>query len=208
MSKLLRISVVVGLCLFGFAGVVAAQTTNWNQANHGVCADLHSATPGLFGLCIAFCEAHGCEPDFTAADPFANCKPSDPTLLNLYNNLKQPADPDMPCVVIEGGCPCFTQEQVDAIPTPYDQCIIDFDLGSGGTELTTNIIHVQGTGAQATLGENSYSCAFGNGLVDPPIFVSFQTNLSQAEACRQIIVNTITANAGQCELLCDPVCQP
>jgi hypothetical protein len=211
MSKLFRMSVVTTLCLIGFASVATAQNINWNQANHGICGDLTSATPGLFGLCVAFCEAHGCEPDLTAMDPFADCKPSDPKLLDLYNGLKQPADPDMPCVVVEpeGGCPCFTQEQVDAIPTPYAQCAIDSDLGIlNPAELYTNIIDVLGSGAGTAIGDSYSTCGYFNGFVDPPISVSLQTNAAQAQECRQIIVNTITTNADQCELLSDPVCEP
>ena len=203
MSKLLRRSVLAGVCLTLFAGFAMAQAPNWNNANDGICDPLLGGTPGLYGLCVAFCEAHNCVPDYTAADPFADCGPSDFHLLNLYTDRQQPGDPDMPCVNFVGGCPCFTQEEIDAIPTPYSQCTIDYDFGIG---LGTTIVHDLDNTAQALLSGIESNCSYRNGLVDPPIFRFFQINPTQAEDCREIVVNTIQANIGQCELLCDPTC--
>jgi hypothetical protein len=203
MSYALRTSVVFGLCLIVSAAVAAAQAPDWSRANEGICDPVQGATPGLYGLCLAFCEAHTCVPDWTALDPFADCLPSDFHLLALYTQRQQPGDPDMPCVNFTGGCPCFTQEDIDAIPTPYDQCVIDYDFGLG---LTTNILHVQGTGAEVSVNGIESRCYYGNGLVDPPIFIGQQINPTEAEDCREILVNTIQADPGQCELLCDPVC--
>lgn len=206
MHRMLRTGVPVGLCLFACIGLASA------QANHGACQGLETAAPGLYGLCIAVCEAHGCEPDFNQLDPFAGCSPSDPTLVDRYEALRGSADPPLPCVVEEGGCPCFTQEMVDAIPTPYSQCIIDYQFQPGSDYFSTNIFHgIQAPGemriaAQATVGPFDGSCAYGDNFVDPEIFIFLQTNLTQAQECRQIVVNTINANIDQCELLCDPVC--
>ena len=182
-------------------------------ANEGVCNPLLGRTPALYGLCVAFCEAQQCDPDEGALDPFADCPPASPRLLELYNHFKQADDPAMPCVQSGGGgdsCPCFTQEQVDAIPTPYLQCIVDFSFG--GNEEHTNIIYAEGgqqlAGAGAVLGQFSDSCVYHNSLVDPPIFFSLEVTQGQAEACRQLVVNTIEANEDQCQLLCDPVCEP
>jgi hypothetical protein len=90
------------------AGVITAQTRDAETpANEGVCDDLVYATPGLYGLCVAFCEAQDCEPDFTVADPFENCTPSSPKLLDIYNRKKTVTDPEMPCVQ-PTACPCWT----------------------------------------------------------------------------------------------------
>jgi len=147
-------SMTIGLMVLMTMGVAMA-----TPANNGVCDELVDATPGLYGLCVAFCEAHECEADFTAGDPWADCKPSDPKLLEIYDKLKDPGDPEMPCIIADSSCPCFTQAMVDAIPTPYSQCIIDYCFGCpdqsnndpATDELTTNILFVQGTGVQATL---------------------------------------------------------
>ena len=185
-----------------------AVTPARSSQNAGVCDGLIGATPSLYGLCIAFCEAQDCVPDYTVADPFGHCTPASARLLDLYNQRKQPTDPPMPCVQVSSACPCFDAEDVAAIPTPYDQCIVDFSFG--GNELTTNIIfntETNGTGAEQTIGPFSSFCSFGNGLVDPPIFVSLETTPEQAQACRQLLVDRIEADEGQCELLCDPVCE-
>jgi hypothetical protein len=44
-------------------------------------------------------------------DPFTNCKPSNPNLLEAYNRKKQPSDPAMPCIN-ELGCPCWSLEEL------------------------------------------------------------------------------------------------
>jgi len=83
-------------------------------ANEGVCDVLINATPGLYGLCIAFCEAQDCEYNLDAEDPFENCRPSNPRILEVYNRKKQATDPDMPC--IQEPCPCWSQEELEALP--------------------------------------------------------------------------------------------
>ena len=102
-----------------FTGVaVWAQGTPDGEtpANEGVCDDLMWATPGLYGLCVAFCEAQDCEPDFAVADPFENCNPSNEKLLEIYDRKKQPGDRDMPCV--QDPCPCWSADEINSIP--YD----------------------------------------------------------------------------------------
>ena len=47
----------------------------------GICRDLKYATPGLYGLCVAFCEARQCRPDFSLDNPFEDCRPSSARLL-------------------------------------------------------------------------------------------------------------------------------
>jgi hypothetical protein len=191
--------------------LVLATMPAW-AANEGVCNALIGETPALYGLCVAFCEAQQCDPDEGAADPFADCPPASPQLLDLYNARKQAGDPDMPCVQSGGGgesCPCFTQAQSDAIPTPYSQCLIDWEFG---TEQYTNIIYMENgqqlAGVGVTESEFGSSCVYHNSLADPPIFFSLATNAGQATACHQIIENTIAANSDECQLLCDPVCPP
>ena len=58
-------------------------------ANEGVCDELMGGTPGLYGLCVGFCEAQDCEATFneTTGDVTfdASCKPSSTRLLANYN---------------------------------------------------------------------------------------------------------------------------
>lgn len=122
---------VVSAVFLGVASHSAAQVL---PANEGVCDELMWATPGLFGLCVAFCEAQDCEPDFSQADPFENCKPSSPKLLDLYDKKRQPGDPVMPCIAPAPNCPCWTQAELDGLrfPTASDssaECLKDLIAG-------------------------------------------------------------------------------
>ena len=50
------LTMLVGLT--GFTGSVMANTPDGETpANEGVCDNLMGATPGLYGLCVAYCEA-------------------------------------------------------------------------------------------------------------------------------------------------------
>ena len=101
--------------------VVSAQTPDGPPPpNEGVCDELIGYTPGLYGLCVAFCEAQDCEATFDPAtgnmtfDP--SCRPSNPKILEKYNRRMNPGDPMMPCVnVAESECPCWTEAELDAI---------------------------------------------------------------------------------------------
>ena len=103
-------SVVV---LAAFFGVGLAQTSDGETpAEEGVCDILQGGTPGLYGLCVAFCEAHDCEPDPSSLDPLADCKPASLKILAAYDNKKQEGvDPNMPCTET---C-CFSQAEADAV---------------------------------------------------------------------------------------------
>jgi hypothetical protein len=86
-------------------------------ANEHVCDELQSATPGLYGLCVAFCEAQDVEVFETDGLDLLKHDPANPKLLDVYNKKKQEGDPDMPCVKIEDpnlpDCPCWSQEELD-----------------------------------------------------------------------------------------------
>jgi hypothetical protein len=89
-------------------------------AEESICDDLKHGTPGLFGLCIAFCEAHDCEPDFSLEDPFSVCKKSDRKILDKYRRKMRDGDPDMPCLPNPNGpgnggetlCPCWSEDDL------------------------------------------------------------------------------------------------
>ncbi len=99
-------------------------------ANEDVCDELIESTPGLYGLCVAFCEAQDCEATFdpdsgeVTFDP--DCKPSSAKLLANYNKRMAPDDPSMPCVnVVLGGCPCWTEDELDLVAdAPSPMCFL------------------------------------------------------------------------------------
>lgn len=94
-----------------FQSVFAQASGGDTPANEGVCDDLHGGTPGLYGLCVAFCEAQDCEPDFDAEDPFEECTFGAQRVLDNYNKKKKDGDPDMPCIQ-QAECSCWTSEML------------------------------------------------------------------------------------------------
>jgi hypothetical protein len=92
-------------------------------AEESVCDPLADATPGLYGLCVAYCEAHDADLISLYGDPNELNIPNQRILAN-YNRKKTESDPAMPCVLQEGGeepleaCPCWTAEQLEEMMPP------------------------------------------------------------------------------------------
>ena len=192
-----------------FCCLVLAPGVALAAPNGGVCDGLQSATAGLYGLCLAFCEAQNCAPDITQPDPFAGCTPSSERILELYNQLKTPNDPDMPCVEQESVCPCFSASDLEAIPTPYVQCLIDYDPGSEGGPLVTNVFNAVDpdlTGAQVSVSEERSFCVYCDPNVVPTTCVAPALDYATGLACQQMLEDFIRANQDQCLRLCDPTC--
>jgi hypothetical protein len=114
-----------------------------------VCDPLIGLTPGLFGLCLAFCEAQDCEATLdeatgeTVFDPI--CEQSSPKILDDYNRLRTPTDPVLPCLtVVAAECPCWNEEELDTIADGETQAcglrsdgafrLIGFDAATGRNE--------------------------------------------------------------------------
>lgn len=103
-SKLASLFFMAGLVVS--APVIAETPDGTTPANEGVCDGLKmNATPALYGLCVAYCEAQ--DLDITDKDP-PNTK-----ILQNYRNRMQPGDPDMPCVKVP--CPCWTDAELASI---------------------------------------------------------------------------------------------
>jgi hypothetical protein len=121
------------LLLFGLSVLAAssayAQGTPDGETpvNEGVCDELLGATPGLYGLCVGFCEAQDCvtildeATDEVTFDP--SCNPSSPWLLKNYNKRATPGDPSMPCINTKATeCPCWTEEELDGLSIYRQHC--------------------------------------------------------------------------------------
>jgi hypothetical protein len=81
--------------------------------NENVCEFLSGGSPGLYGLCTAFCQNHDNDYSSLSAldqvDAIAQDTPSSRILAN-YNKKMQPGDPTMPCLVpdvVPDECPCW-----------------------------------------------------------------------------------------------------
>ena len=108
------------------APVAFAQTPDGaTPANEGVCDVLQvdGVTKGLYGLCVAFCEAQ----DFASVSgPMTEEDlekimdvPNSGNILANYNKKKERAnnvnDPDMPCIKVEEPCPCWAADELATI---------------------------------------------------------------------------------------------
>ena len=98
------------MALGSISGTATAMTPDGETpANEGVCDTLQGGTPGLYGLCVAYCEAQ--DLDIVGDKETPNNK-----ILANYNKKKLATDPDMPCIQVP--CPCWTQDELDAVTTP------------------------------------------------------------------------------------------
>ena len=98
-------SCCLAFCLLAICGTPAV------SGEHGSCEDVRYATPGLYGLCIAYCEALDCDDESFRA---ASCRPPRESVLKNYNKKKEVTDPEMPCIADLGDaeCPCFTADDL------------------------------------------------------------------------------------------------
>lgn len=84
-----------------------------------ICDPLKNATPGLYGLCNAFCVA---QPSHGLGT--LDLSKSQTRILKAYNKKKTSDDPDMPCFQ---GCPCFSVEEAEFVAThPYFYNCVDY----------------------------------------------------------------------------------
>jgi hypothetical protein len=114
-------------------GVSLAQTPDGAApANEGVC-DLLKAdgvTKGLYGLCVAFCEAQDMDFWGELTDPPRG------RLLELYEKKRGVEDPNMPCIA-QNTCPCWTADEVS----------LDFVAGREGLLFVDNYAGTVDSGA-------------------------------------------------------------
>jgi hypothetical protein len=102
---------------------VASTPDGQTPANEGVCDELMAdgTTKGLYGLCVAFCEAQDFSDENLFISPedliaLESSPPPGSRILANYNKRRADSDPEMPCIqVVEGPCPCFNAATVAAI---------------------------------------------------------------------------------------------
>jgi hypothetical protein len=152
---LLTTIIIVGLLVAGSPAL--AQTPDGETPfNEGICDSLIGGTPGLYGLCVGFCESQDCEATIDADGNLsmgANCKTASRKLLTNYNKKAQAGDPPMPCINVEvDECPCWTPEELASAN----------DLGSFITNCGTTSTKDGGTGAAISFEYYTDYCS-GNG---------------------------------------------
>ena len=140
MRKLI-IEAVLILVLAVFSMNLWAQTPDGlTPAEEGICNFLKTdrVTKRLYGLCVAFCEAHDAPADVTTMTE-EDLKKSDPaslTLFDLYERKRGEYGPELPCVNYDGTCPVWTQAELDRIGTLGGAPLYDYKYEySDGSEI-------------------------------------------------------------------------
>jgi hypothetical protein len=192
MKKLYTIGCKI-IVLLMFAFPVAAETPDGQTpAEETVCDPLRGdgVTKGLYGLCVAFCEAQDVT-DITTQltledlDALSIEAPSGRILAN-YNRKKSESDPGMPCILEQEPCPCFTKQELQSIDG-YDSDGLSMDkfeywtwsigtyliskMEESNTGTTGDKIHAE---TLTTSHSKSY-CFYTNNQTTPPVYRALKT---------------------------------
>lgn len=147
----------------------AATADGETPANEGACDVLKtSATPGLYGLCVAYCEAQ--DLDIIGDKETPNNK-----ILANYNKKKQVGDPDMPCLKVP--CPCWTDAELARITTSGGSL-------SCGKTATTALIRNSSPIQFASTDVSLLNCRFTDTSISPVISRRFSgIDPTAAQSC-------------------------
>lgn len=105
--------ILVSLSAFNFANANDEET----PAVEAVCDILIGGTPGLYGLCVAYCEAQDGEIDLTSDEAIMNLSAPNRKILTNYDRKMHEGDPKMPCVNYQSSCPGWSPAELDDIGT-------------------------------------------------------------------------------------------
>jgi len=125
--RTLLILVAVTFAIIGSVPASAQTPDGQTPAEETVCDVLIGATPGLYGLCVAYCEAHDADFLWPGGDP-AELDVPNRMILQNYNDKKADFDPPMPCVQEAEGesCACWTADQLSTVFAPGMNIDINF----------------------------------------------------------------------------------
>lgn len=155
------------------APVIAETPDGTTPANEGVCDGLKTnATPGLYGLCVAYCEAQDLD---IVGDKET---PNDKILAN-YNKKKQAGDPEMPCRKVP--CPCWENTTLAPITSRAGSGDVLSCVSSATTAQIRNTTNLQF--ATADIGRQPPICRYTDTTVTPRISVRFDLNAAEAQSC-------------------------
>lgn len=171
-----------------------------------VCDALNAdgVTPGLFGLCNAYCEAKDCD-EYPEGEEPRSCN----RLLANYERRAGDSDPVMPCLADPGPtCPCWTPGEFadggDVLSADTSFCIddgpdpifvgVDRVVYDDGTDMIT---FTAGEGGHPDF-FNQDGCEYVNTLTDK--MVQLLTDEDETAVCRADVDALIAADFG---LPCD-----
>ncbi len=127
-------------------------------AEESVCGPLVGGTPGLYGLCVAYCEAQDLDGyDFNNPETHKKAAPNRKILEN-YRKKMDADDPDMPC--LGGTCPCWEESYLLVVTAENVQAGSCGENQFQTTIRTTEAIPgVEGGFSVLDLGAGGFFCA-------------------------------------------------
>jgi len=162
--------------LAGISGSVMASTPDGETpANETICDGLKAdgITKGLYGLCVAYCEAQD-------LDIAGDKDPPNSKILGNYRKKMNAGDPDMPCVAAP--CPCWTAPEIQAIA----------DSGTAICASTSSIAQIRNADTFAQIDTGRPLCRY----VDRPSTtqrLNADFPADEASSCYSIVIDACTA---------------
>lgn len=185
----IHIAILGSVLIFGWAtmsapAVASGTPDGTTPANEGVCDGLKTnATPGLYGLCVAYCEAQDLD-SFDKGPP--NVK-----ILENYNKKKQAGDPDMPCVKVP--CPCWSDAELASISADGAAAAC-LSANSNKLQIIDNTPKTHFAEADTSLDNNNMGrCRYIDLNVTPPTVRSFSISPTEAQACYDAVSAACTS---------------
>lgn len=180
-SMLAGLSLIAGLV--AVTPAVAETPDGTTPANEGVCDVLKTnATPGLYGLCVAYCEAQ--DLDVVGDKETPNNK-----ILANYRKKMQAGDPDMPCIRVP--CPCWSDAELAAITSRAGSGDALSCVSTTTTTQIRNNTHLQF--ATADIGRQPPLCRYTDTTVSPLISRRFDISAAEAQSCYDQVRAACTA---------------
>jgi hypothetical protein len=192
-----RTTILASLLLLLLATAASAET----PAQETICDPLIDATPGLYGLCVAYCEAQDCDEESFVS---GQCSQPNPVILGNYDKKKQPEDPEMPCLPMATPCPCFTDDDLRALEVT--RCFDNYRdtarvTGIGGSNTACRVGALGGDQALLGAGVDYGVCRLLNFSDSCDIIDFIQTHdlfEDEANACRDLILDEAAARGVVC----------
>ena len=160
------------------APAMATTPDGETPANEGVCDVLQGGTPGLYGLCVAYCEAQ--DLDLVGDKEVPNTK-----ILANYRKKMRAGDPDMPCIQVP--CPCWNADQLANVGS----------MATPTCNVSTSVAQVRllqpGVSQQATADLSANICRFVDTTTVPVTSLRFSITPEEAQSCYNQIVDKCTA---------------
>lgn len=174
------------LTAFGFIWFVALATISGSAnastpdgetpANEGVCDVLQGGSPGLYGLCVAYCEAQD-------LDQFDK-EPPRTKILENYNKKKQAGDLDMPCIQVP--CPCWSAEELASIHS--DGMAVCLETNVDLLQMVNTTADISRNFAEANKGAGRERCRYLDLNASPRTIRFFNITTEEAASCHAQVV--------------------